>query len=146
MKDIIIRELLISDLTNESGFFSSLSELAPVSIDLDKAKKVFYNRQHAGVRTIVAVIDDEIVGTASVVIEPKFIHNGKLVGHIEDVAVTYDFQKLGIGKKLMDEIVKIAKENGCYKLVLHCDEDKVAFYKKIGFYRIDGMRLDIGGN
>jgi glucosamine-phosphate N-acetyltransferase len=144
MKDIIVRDLALEDLTEDSGFYKSLKELASVDIPLDKARDIYFNRMHAGVRTLVAIIDEQIVGTASLVLEYKFIHKGSIIGHIEDVSIDYDYQKMGIGKMLVQELLQIAKDSGCYKAVLHCDEDKVAFYQKLGFYRIDGMRIDLG--
>ena len=38
-------------------------------------------------KIIVAKIDGKIVGSTTVLIEPKFIHNLSSVGHIEDVVV-----------------------------------------------------------
>lgn len=144
MKEILIRELSIEDLKSDSGFFKALTELAPVNLSDEAAQEIYFHRQHVGVRTVVAIIEEEVVGTASMLLEYKFIHKGSVVAHIEDVAVQYDFQKMGIGKLLTQELLKIAQSIGCYKAVLHCDPDKVAFYEKNGFFSINGMRIDFG--
>ena len=92
----------------------------------------------------VAYINDKIVGTVTLLIEDKIIHDGSKVGHIEDVVVHSDYRRLNIGKLLINHCVNIAKEKGCYKVILDCDEDNILFYEKCGF-KTKGvcMRFDI---
>lgn len=92
----------------------------------------------------VAIMNDKIIGCATILIEDKIIHDGSKVGHIEDVVVHHNYRKSGIGKLLIDNCVKIAKQRGCYKVILDCDEHNVKFYEKCGF-RTHGvcMRLDL---
>lgn len=78
--------------------------------------------------SVAAVLADVVVGYGSVVIEAK-IRGGK-IGHIEDIVVNSGFRKEGIGKAVLDELYKIAAENGCYKVALHCKEHNVHFYEK----------------
>ncbi len=85
-----------------------------------------------------------IIGCITILIEPKIIHNGSYVGHIEDVVVNKTHRGLGIGKMLINYGLKVAKENGCYKVILDCDESNVEFYKKSGFKQKGVcMRYDI---
>jgi glucosamine-phosphate N-acetyltransferase len=74
-----------------------------------------------------------IIATGTIILEPKFIHNNGTVGHIEDIVVDKDKNGLGIGKKLIDELVNIAINNGCYKVILNCSETNIGFYEKAGF-------------
>lgn len=107
----------------------------------------FYCRRRADRRvlTYVAVEGRDIVGTASVIIEPKLIHNCGMAGHVEDVAVHPKHQGKGIGKLLMEHIIKKCRMHRCYKVVLNCDPKNVAFYEKYGFKKTPDvfMRLDI---
>ena len=48
----------------------------------------------------VAILDGKVVGSTTLLIEPKFIHNGGLVGHIEDVVVNKEFQGQKIGEEI----------------------------------------------
>ena len=64
----------------------------------------------------------------AVVIEPKFIHQAGTVGHIEDVVVEETLRGHGLGRMLVDRLVSLAKERGCYKCILDCQEKNVAFY------------------
>ena len=76
-------------------------------------------------------------------IEQKFIHDGGLVGHIEDVVVRKDCEGKGIGIKLVTSLLERAKEKNCYKTILDCKDDVKQFYERIGFKReSNGMRYD----
>ena len=81
----------------------------------------------------VAKIENKVVGMASIFIEQKLLRFGGKVGHIEDVVVDSDFRGKGIGKKLLEHCISVAKENNCYKVILDCDIDNSNFYNKCGF-------------
>jgi glucosamine-phosphate N-acetyltransferase len=74
-----------------------------------------------------------IIATGTIILEPKFIHNNGKVGHIEDIVVDREKHGLGIGKKLIDDLVIICRNSGCYKVILNCSETKAGFYEKSGF-------------
>jgi len=143
MVDVIIREIKENDLFN--GFLESLDSLRAASNILpEKAKLVFKeidsNPNHV---LFVAVLDNKIVGSTTMIIEPKFIHDGGKVGHIEDVVVAKEYQGKDIGKKLVLSLLEYAKKNHCYKTLLDCTEDVKPFYEKIGFKKhLDCMRYD----
>ncbi|MEM3062065.1 MAG: GNAT family N-acetyltransferase, partial [Nitrososphaerota archaeon] len=86
-------------------------------------------------KIIVAKHRDKIVGSITILIEPKMIHNLSYVAHIEDVVVDKDYRNRGIGKLLMNEAIKIAHIHHCYKIILNCAEDREEFYRKYGFFR-----------
>ena len=143
MSDIIIRKLQKEDLQN--GFLSTLNSLRKAS-DIDKktTEKIFdkinSNPDHI---IVVAVIDGKVVGSTTLLIETKFIHNGGKVGHIEDVVVDKDHQRKGIGEKIIKYILRYAKDNGCYKTILDCVDDVKPFYEKLGFkHNANALRFD----
>jgi glucosamine-phosphate N-acetyltransferase len=143
MTDVKIREIEEKDF--ERGFLQSLDSLRMASdLTQDKAKEVFnkikLNPNH---KIFVAQLGDRIVGSTTLIIEPKFIHKGGLVGHIEDVVVVKDFQSKGIGEKLIHASLDYAKNQGCYKTILDCSDDVKPFYEKIGFKKhSNAMRFD----
>ncbi|MCE9530087.1 MAG: GNAT family N-acetyltransferase [Planctomycetes bacterium] len=125
------------------GFLETLSSLAPVDLQPDDAAAIWKSRSAAGIETVVAVQDGRVVGTASLIIEKKYIHRGGLVGHIEDVAVHPDHWRKGIGTRLVDFLTKLAAERGCYKVILNCLDRLIPFYTRIGYRRHDsGLRFD----
>jgi len=143
MPEIIIREIEEGDL--EKGFLETLDFLRNAS-DLDKnkaneiLKKIKQNSNHI---IHVAVDDNKIVGSTTLLVEQKFIHDGGLVGHIEDVVVRKDYEGRGIGIKLVTSMLERAKEKNCYKTILDCNDDVKQFYERIGFKReSNGMRYD----
>src|SRR5262245_46593579 len=87
---VTVREMYGSDLNQ--GFLDTLASLAKVNLTLEQTKVVFRERLRKGIRTFVACLENRIVGTASLFVEEKFIHEGGKSGHIEDVAVHKDFQ------------------------------------------------------
>lgn len=74
-----------------------------------------------------------LIGTATIFIETKLIHNFGKVAHIEDVIVHNEFRGKGLGKLLLDKCIEIAKQNGCYKIILDCSDDNCRFYENCGF-------------
>lgn len=143
MIDIKIRELEEKDLFN--GFLESLDSLRK-AIDLSpkKAKEIFKKiKSDKNYKIYVAVLDSKVVGTTTLFIEQKFIHDGGKVGHIEDVAVIKEYQGKGIGQKVVKALLEYAKKEGCYKTILDCTDDLVSFYEKTGFKRhSSSMRFD----
>ena len=143
MGEPIIRELKEEDLWN--GFLTSLDSLSEASnIDKNKAEVVF-KKINTNPDYIIAVaeIDGKIVGSTTLLIESKFIHNGGLVGHIEDVVVNKEYQGQKIGEKIMKFLLEISKKRGCYKTILDCTDDVKPFYEKLGFKQVaNELRLD----
>lgn len=84
-------------------------------------------------KIFVAKLNGKIIGTTTVLIEPKFIHNLSRVSHIEDVVVDSNYRSYGIGKLLINKAITISKELGCYKIILDCSAKNIGFYQKIGF-------------
>ncbi len=150
MKSInfIIREIEQADL--EKGFFQTLSNLTilgRICDDLEQAKKILQEiKSYPLYKIFVAVKNDnaEIIGSITLLIEQKFIHDGGKAGHIEDVVTRREYEGIGIGSALVSAALAFAREKNCYKVILNCSEKNVPFYEKIGFRRNEiSMRYDI---
>ena len=143
MNNIIIKELQKEDLWN--GFLTTLDSLRQTSnIEKNTAEKIYDkiedNPDHI---IIVALIDEKVVGTATLLLEFKFIHNGGIVGHIEDVVVDKNYQGQKIGEKIIRYLLEVAKTKGCYKTILDCVDDVKPFYEKLGFrHNANALRFD----
>ena len=133
MSELIIRKIIESDL--ENGFLESLDNLRQTS-NLEQnsvkniLKKILENENHI---IHVAELNGKIVGSTTLLIEQKFIHEGGFVGHIEDVVVNKEFEGQGIGMKLVLSLLDVAKGKKCYKTILNCEDNLIPFYEKIGF-------------
>ena len=133
MSEIKIRDIVESDI--DIGFLESLDSLRNASnLDKDTAKnilkKIIENPDHV---IHVAEVDGKIVGSTTLLIEQKFIHEGGKVGHIEDVVVSKEYEGRSIGIKLITSLLEIANEKNCYKTILDCKDELIPFYERIGF-------------
>ncbi len=143
MNNIVIRELKKEDLGN--GFLTTLDSLRKTSsIKKNTAIKIYdkieNNPDHI---IVVALLDGKIVGAATLLLESKFIHDGTIVGHIEDVVVDKNYQGQRIGEKIIKYLLEYAKAKGCYKTILDCVDDVKPFYEKLGFkHNANALRFD----
>jgi glucosamine-phosphate N-acetyltransferase len=146
--NFIIREIEQADL--ENGFFQTLSNLAilgRIRDDLEQAKKILQEiKSYPLYKIFVAVKNDDagIIGSITLLIEQKFIHDGGKSGHIEDVVTRKEYEGIGVGSALVSAALAFAREKNCYKVILDCSEKNVPFYEKIGFRRNEiSMRYDL---
>jgi GNAT superfamily N-acetyltransferase len=82
-----------------------------------------FDAQTKGEYILTALYDEKVIGFISVWMRDNFIHH---------LYIDAAFHKLGIGKRLLNEVVKRAK----FPLVLKCLEkntEAISFYKKVGF-------------
>jgi glucosamine-phosphate N-acetyltransferase len=145
--DYEIRRLRESDL--ENGFFetlSNLSEVGRVSQDIRRAANILREIDKSKMSNIFVAVDKggKIIGSITLLLEQKFIHDGGKVGHIEDVVTRRGYAGKGIGSALVRNCINLAKEEKCYKMVLDSSPANVQFYKKAGFREHEiSMRYDI---
>src|SRR5262245_9535020 len=125
-----IRTLQAEDF--ERGFLETLACLSPVNLTSSEATVIWQRRKSSGVHTVVAEIDGKVVGTASLILEKKYIHRGGLVGHLEDVVVHRDHGGRGIGKELVEHLIDLAGSLRCYKVILNCTDKLVPYYSQCG--------------
>lgn len=143
MTDVTIRKLQRKDLFN--GFLQSLDSLRKASDLNSKKAEIIFNKISENPTQViyVAVKDSKVIGSASIIIEQKFIHSGGRVGHIEDVVVAKEFQGKGIGQRIVKFLLEYAQKQGCYKTILDCTDELIPFYENIGFKRhSNSMRFD----
>ena len=119
------------------GYLNVLSDLTTVGTITSKEWSERYREISSHPYIEIWVIHDtvrnEIVGTGSLLVEPKFIHHCGKVGHIEDIVVSKHTHGTGMGKKLVYFLAELAKIRGCYKVILDCTENTIEFYQKCGF-------------
>ena len=143
MTEVTVRELQKDDLFN--GFLTSLDSLRQASnIEKNTAEKIFEKINNNPDHIIaVAEKDQKVVGSATLLLETKFIHNGGVVGHIEDVVVDKNFQGQKIGEKIIKYLLDVAKNQGCYKTILDCTDEVKPFYEKLRFkHNANALRFD----
>ena len=166
---VIIRAIEFEDI-EDRGFLEVLENLVPVGLDRIRAKqileeirsnplhKIFVAQEDKGMeqqeqgqqRQIQAQEDidkgkkSKVVGTTTLLVEPKFINKGMRVGYIEDVSVRKGYDGLGIGSQLITYATQNAiSVEGCGKILLYCSKNTVPFYEKLGYKLLDDSFLMI---
>ena len=88
-----------------------------------------------------------MVGTLTLIIIPNLGHHGQPWAAVENVVVDSRLQGQGIGKALMAEAGRIARDHQCYKLVLSSNlirKDAHEFYRRQGWRQThSGFSLDL---
>jgi glucosamine-phosphate N-acetyltransferase len=115
---------------------SQLSTVDYMSVEMfeDSIKKI------SKMGDIIVCIDDQtilgsnpIVGTGTIIYEPKILHGGKYVGHIEDIVVDEPHRGHEIASEIIKKLVESAKTHNCYKVILNCSEFMEKYYERRGF-------------
>ena len=129
MSKVIFRNIEKKDLDQVFVLLNQLKQIEIDTIDKDKAWSDFINNTSSN--SIVGLYNNKIVAYGSVVIENKV--RGEVAGHIEDIVVDSEVRGKMIGVSLIKELIKVAKNKGCYRITLFCKETLVNFYGRNGF-------------
>ena len=115
----------------DKNYLELLKQLTTVGdISREKYETAF---DKMGAEVWVVEFEGKIIASVSLLLEQKIIHECGIVGHLEDVVVDMDYRKYGLGKFIIERIIKIARERGCYKLIGDCKSELLGFYEKNGF-------------
>ena len=115
----------------DKNYLELLKQLTTVGyISKEKYETTF---DKIGAQVWVVEFEEKIIASVSLLLEQKVIHECGIVGHLEDVVVDRDYRKYGLGKFIIERIIKIARERGCYKLIGDCKSELLGFYEKNGF-------------
>lgn len=136
---LVVRPLCPADY--DKGFVRLLGQLTKVG---DVSREQFLSRYSAMKACpntyYVTVIEDletnQIVGSATLVVEQKFIHECAVRGRLEDVVVSDDYRGKQLGKLIITTITLLAQHLHCYKITLDCKDRMIQFYTGLG-YRLE---------
>jgi glucosamine-phosphate N-acetyltransferase len=136
---VLIRRLEIAD--RERGFLPLLAQLSSCpDLTASEFAACFADLAALGDDHVILVAEDpaaaaerRILSTGCLFVERKFLRGGGKVGHVEDVVVDAAARGRGLGLRVVRRLVEIAKEAGCYKVILDCTPELRAYYAKCGF-------------
>ncbi|KAI7826370.1 acyl-CoA N-acyltransferase [Kickxella alabastrina] len=141
----IMRPLELTDF--RKGYMECLSNLTIVGdVTEDMFSDNFEEMQRAGGYFIIVIEDllaERIVASGSLVVEQKFLRNCGRVGHIEDIVVAKGQQGKRFGFTVIKQLLELANATGCYKAILDCDADNVAFYEKCGLVNKGNVQMAV---
>ncbi len=92
---------------------------------------------------LVADAEGVVAGTADCLVLPNLTRGGRAILFVENVVVAKAFQRRGVGRRLMDAVVRLGESAGCYKVQLLSADDEYVhrFYESCGFLaRAEGFR------
>ena len=133
MDNLVFRTLNGDDWNK--NYFNLLSQLTDaVELDENTFKNLLNEiKKTSEIYVYEDIVNNKIVATAKLLIEQKLARGGGKVGHLEDVVVDVGYRKMGLGGKLVINIIDLARQRGCYKLIGNCTLDLIGYYEKIGF-------------
>ena len=143
MTNIEIRNLSSNDYGKH--YLDLLEQLTCVNkeiIDYNKFNE-FVNKLNKNHIIFVCedVINNKIIATGTLIIEPKLIHGCSYVGHIEDIVVDNQYGGQNYGKLIITKLIEYAKNNDCYKVILDCNDNVQKFYEKCGFHKKENQMI-----
>ena len=127
------------------AYMSLINEFRPTSFTRDQFYETLRYIQQTGDIWIIEE-DGEMVATATIFYEKKFIYNTCILAHIEDVCVMSSKRGMGYGKKIIQHLFQEAKERKCYKLTLDCNDTNVGFYESCGLTKRGNQMCELGEN
>jgi ribosomal protein S18 acetylase RimI-like enzyme len=138
MDDVTIRIASSKDIPIILGLLYDLGRPKPhKDSDVDSFRKLVTKYvTDSDKQILVAVFDDiEIVGMLSMMFLPR-LNRTTLEMYIPELVVLEKYQNQGIGKKLINSCITIAKEKKCHRIRLESGNQRKEshqFYKNLGF-------------
>lgn len=86
--------------------------------------------------SILAIDDGKIVGTALGSFDGRR-------GYLQKLVVDNDFRKNGLGKQLVERIIKKLQALGAIYIPIAVEEEVVSFYEKCGFKKTSQVPMNI---
>ncbi|MFC3116235.1 GNAT family N-acetyltransferase [Cellvibrio fontiphilus] len=128
-----IRRATKDDAGAIANLYRELNTLSPVSVSPERIDAVAESSN-----TYLLVCDDagEIVATALVCLCEDVMFNNQPFALIENVAVSADYKRTGIGKSMMDYIEAFCVEQDCSKIMLQTSNGNLIardFYTAMGY-------------
>lgn len=138
---LYIEMTIICRNLNSNDFYKGYLDLLEQLTDVCK-NEITYKCFESFVETLflnhhIIILEDtntnKIIGTGTILIEQKIIHNMGKIGHIEDIVVDSNYRKKGLGQQIINKLKNIGKDNNCYKIVLSSTDIGMGLYKSCGF-------------
>lgn len=122
--------VIVKRETNQSALNEAYSIRNTVFVDEQGVpKEIEFDGNDDKAIHVIAYKDNKAVGCARMLQTDK----GAKIGR---VAVLKEYRKQGIGEKICNTLIDIAKEMDIYYVYLHAQVSAVQFYEKIGFSQV----------
>ncbi len=112
------------------------------NVGADRTRATAALRRILGTSTMHLLVAEstEVVGTVTLVIVPNLTHNSEPWAQVENMVTDSAVRGSGVGRALIEECLRLAREAGCYKVQLQSgnqrrsrENDAHGFYEHLGF-------------
>lgn len=110
--------------------------------------RIMFRAMLADQNQVIMVAENKgvLVGTVTLVVVPNLGHRGCPWAALDNLVVMPDWRGYGIGTSLVETVSNMARQRGCYKLVLSSNirrTDAHRFYRRLG-WRLTHLGFEIG--
>ena len=132
---MIIRCATHSDYSSLIGLYTELHDKVPFDDDTVGRNAWDELIAHPGTKVFCVEIDNKLVAATTIHVLPNMTYGGRPYGLIENVIISQNYRRLGIGSKVMQQAIDHAWSKKCYKIMLLTGQHREAakFYEKLGF-------------
>jgi|UniRef100_A0A6C0IL95 perosamine synthetase len=122
------------ELSDKKNYLQLMNNFRPTKLDMDDNEyEDIFNHITKNGTIIVAEMNGQLIGSITVLIEQKFIHNSSKYAHIEDVFVSEHIRNKKVGKNLVEKSIDFCRQQDIMKISLNCAQDLSKFYSVCGF-------------
>ncbi len=116
--------------TDFDSIYQFVNELEGTTFRLESQKKAFVqNIKNKNNIYLIAEVNNKPIGFVSCHSQNLLHHAGQKIAEIQEVYVTPENRKTGIGKKMIDELKRVAKYNGIMQLEVTCNKKRTEAYR-----------------
>lgn len=139
---MLIREAEVSDLNKLQDLYLHLMDNKKIPYSLELQGLFEKIVQDPNYHILVGEIEDKIVSSITLIIIPNITRETRSYAIIENVVTHTTLRKRGLATLLLEEAIRIAKANNCYKIMLLTSsqaEYTHKFYEYSGFNKKDNV-------
>jgi glucosamine-phosphate N-acetyltransferase len=134
MNNLSTEEIIDNDYFN--GYLELMYEFCNYKMDVSYEEFKEYIKNRNKTRIVVIRNNENKIIAAGTIFKLEKLHNNP-IGQIEDIIVTEKYRTNGLGKKIIEHLVNIGKnEFKCYKVILNCSDKNIHFYEKCNFNNV----------
>jgi predicted GNAT family N-acyltransferase len=128
----------VSVVANEKDLAESYAVRRNVFVEEQGvAPELEYDGLDAAAKHVIARVDDQVIGTARLVVEGD-------VGRVGRMAVLKTYRGQGVGGALLNALLALAREQKLAGVYVHAQIQAVDFYGRFGFVA-EGAQFDEAG-
>ena len=131
----IIRYIQKHELRELLDLYKYLNKDDPDLVEDAELKKLWQEiLEDPSQHYLVVEVDGKLVSTCVMIIIKNLTRSASPYAIIESVVTYPDYRKRGIGTRLLKKAQEIAREKGCYKIMLLTGrKEAIPFYENAGF-------------